>query len=95
MALKQNISPVQYMNNLEIEVSSVKSVIYGPILGTFLAIRESGLATDADNFFSLASSQPCWMESIQEKCHSERERNRSRILQVGSSRPGMEVKPQH
>ena len=73
------------MNNFVIEVSSVKSVIYGPVLGSFLAIRESGLATDADNFFSLANSQPCWMESIQEKCHSERERNRSRILQIVST----------
>jgi hypothetical protein len=62
------------MNNIVIEVSSVQSFIYGPLLGCFLAMKESGLADDAENFVTLAYAQPCWTSS---KSLSPRERRRS------------------
>jgi len=51
------------MDSVVIEVSSVESIIYGQLLGCFLAIRESGLVEDAENFFSLAYAEPCWRHS--------------------------------
>jgi hypothetical protein len=64
------------VNSVLIRVSSTQSFIYGPLVGYFLAIRESGLAADADNFVSLAYAKPCWLPAPERKKLSHRERRR-------------------
>jgi hypothetical protein len=59
-----------------IKVNRVQSLIYGPVVGYFLAIRESGFATNAEDFVTLANSQPCWIQSIEMKLLSARRRRR-------------------
>lgn len=48
------------MKNIVVEVSKQQLTINGQLLGRFVAIRNSGLVTDADNFVSLAYAEPCW-----------------------------------
>lgn len=64
------------MNSIVIEVSSLQSYIYGPLLGCFLAMRESGFVKDADDFVSLANAKPCWRRGGKRRL-TDRERTRS------------------
>ena len=60
MANLQMQSTGVLVKNIVIEVNYLQSIIYGPLLGCFLAIRENGFVKDADNFVSLAYARPCW-----------------------------------
>lgn len=82
------------MNNMEeIQVSSLQSLIYGPLLGQFLAIRESGLEEDAENFVALANAQPCWSGDKSVWARERRRRNLGRPGSCGNGTGASEDAP--